>query len=158
MYERVGSWAAKPRVKRNHVGGNMTTKSNSDATFLPHWKVGLYFGDTRLIFILSSQHSPVSTPPYPLYYCLPNFLLFPVAEAFFRFFCVIDSILCISSDISTVFAWRTPGWSLHFRQETVPYMNLHHVRVFFFHFLQTFCFGLNSFWLFSKSVLFMVLD
>lgn len=68
----VGCGAA--RVKRNHVGGNMPVKSNSDETFLSQWKVGLYSGEMTLFFKLSSQHSPVSILLWLLYfYCCFHF-------------------------------------------------------------------------------------
>ena len=44
MYKCVGSGAATG-VKRKHVGGNMSMKSNSDEKLFPHSKVGPYSWD-----------------------------------------------------------------------------------------------------------------
>lgn len=52
----VSSVAVKSAVERNHVGGNMTMKSTSDVTVLPHRKVGLLSGEMGWIFAFSSQH------------------------------------------------------------------------------------------------------
>lgn len=99
-HECVGRWAEKKTI---HVGGNMTMKSNSDATFLPHWWVGLYFWDTRLIFILSSQQSPASTPPYCSYYCI-------------TFFLCLFLLRYLSADFST---WLIRFWAVQLYELTV---------------------------------------